>query len=212
MKAVIFDFDGTLYAASHFSFSLVFAAIGDISFMKAERKVRKSLKGRDFGSQEAFWKVFFEEISKETKKPVEKIKDWYNQRYMQTMIYVLQKKYPARPLIPGLFKVLKDRGVKIVVYSDYPCVKERMKAIGLAEEAEICDKLCSVQDFGALKPAPRPFLEIAEELGLRPCDCLVVGDREDTDGEGAALSGMKFLHVISDADFYSLSETASQPF
>ena len=49
--------------------------------------------------------------------------------------------------------------------------------------------------MGCLKPAPRGFLKIAADLNARPKDCLVVGDRDDTDGFGARLTQMQFVQI-----------------
>ena len=43
------------------------------------------------------------------------------------------------------------------------------------------DGIYSAQDFGSLKPAPRPFLQIAKDLQVEPCNCFVVGLSCDCD-------------------------------
>ena len=47
-------------------------------------------------------------------------------------------------------------------FSDYAFVKERMAAVGFADG--ICANLFSAEELGALKPCPRPFLDIAAAL------------------------------------------------
>lgn len=44
-------------------------------------------------------------------------------------------------------------------------------------------------------PEPTLFRMACAKLDLDPCDCLMIGDNPLTDGEGAARSGMTFLHV-----------------
>ena len=43
-----------------------------------------------------------------------------------------------------------------------------------------------------LKPAPEGFLLAEERLGVEPADCLVIGDRDDADGEASRRAGMGF--------------------
>jgi HAD superfamily hydrolase (TIGR01549 family) len=47
-----------------------------------------------------------------------------------------------------------------------------------------------------LKPAPDGYLLAAERLGVVPAGCLVIGDRDDTDGEAARRAGMAFRRVF----------------
>ena len=200
IKAVIFDFDGTLYDFSHLPENLALDSPHDLPFIKAERAVRKELKGTDFGDSQTLRSHFNHRMSELTKKSESEINEWYNHGYLQTMIRVLKEKYSARNGTPELFRNLHARGIKIIVLSDYPCVDERMSAIGLGEDIQkLCDRICSAQEFGCYKPAARPFLEIAEGLGVKAGECLVVGDRDDTDGEGARAAGMNFLKIENDA-------------
>ena len=120
------------------------------------------------------------------------MKNWYFNQYMPRMIDVLKKHYKPRP---GLAEILQridspECSIKTAVYSDYPFLKERMQAIGLPAYKQI--RLFTLDTFGAQKPAVRPFLEIAKEMGLPPKEILVIGDRIDTDGHGAFSAGMQF--------------------
>lgn len=59
--------------------------------------------------------------------------------------------------------------------------------------------LIFTDDFGpdGQKPAPRPFAEASLQLGLRPSDCLFVGDDPDRDVAGAYLAGMGTARVLT---------------
>lgn len=206
IQAVIFDFDGTLYDFAHLPRNLILARPLDLFLMKAERVARREFKGRDLGAADVLLSEFTRRMSELSGKPSGQIREWYTRRYLQTMIRVLAKKYRARSGTAELFAQLHEKGIKIAVFSDYPCVRERMEAVGLGSEVQaLCGAICSAQEKGALKPAPRPFLEIAAELGAEPRHCLVVGDRADTDGEGAHLSGMQFTQIASGAKELALN-------
>ncbi|MFN4132754.1 MAG: HAD family hydrolase [Candidatus Hadarchaeales archaeon] len=65
------------------------------------------------------------------------------------------------------------------------------------------------------KPDPEPFLIVASKLGVRPGECVVVGDKPHTDIRGGKNAGMKTIRVFrrrwhreEAADFtvYSLAE------
>ena len=200
--AVIFDFDGTLYDYRKISLKLIMKHPLDMFKMRAERDIRRNFKGIDFSNSETFYKYFCEKMKSRTGMNSKRTLDWYNKRYMPSMIEVLAQNYRHREKVLDLFKYLKNNSIKIAVLSDYPLVKERMKAIGFTDEMiSLCDIISSAQDTGALKPCARPFLEIAEKLNVNPEDVLVVGDRNDTDGQGAKKAGMRFLKVKSHKSF-----------
>ena len=61
--------------------------------------------------------------------------------------------------------------------------------------AEYFDPISSCEFAGALKPAPRPFSEIAQYWNLPVDKILVIGDRDDTDGNAARNAGMRFIQI-----------------
>lgn len=82
-------------------------------------------------------------------------------------------------------------GGKTALVSDYPALI-KAKAMGIDG---LFDVIVSSGDHPRLfrmKPAPDAFLLAAEELGIEPQKCLVIGDRQDADGKGAEAAGMDF--------------------
>lgn len=86
-------------------------------------------------------------------------------------------------------------GGKTALVSDYPA-ESKIVAMGYRE---LFDAVVSNGDhprLRRLKPAADPFLLAAEELGVHPKDCLVIGDRDDADGGSARAAGMAFELVV----------------
>lgn len=193
--AVIFDFDGTLYDYRHMPLNVVLNSLLNVFRIKAERDARRNLKGIDYGTAEKFKEAYAAEVAKLSGMSIEDASEWCFSAGPANMLDVLQKKYHCRLTVPQVFDKLAEAGIKTAVFSDYAFVKERMAAIGLP--ADMCKNLFSAEELGALKPCPRPFLEIAAALGVEPERCIVVGDRLDTDGAGAADAGMKFVQIIT---------------
>lgn len=207
IRAVIFDFDGTLYDYALLPLRLIRAYPWDLPRIWAERTARRKFAGSDFGSAEAYYREFFLRMAALCHKPADSVRDWFFSRYLPRMIRILKKYYRPRPGAAELFRLL-DSGEKpaagesrpgrnlpwgIAIYSDYPCLRERLEALGLAPGGRTL--LYGPESFGAQKPAPGPFLRIARDLGVSPGEILVIGDREDTDGAGALKAGMSFFRL-----------------
>ena len=178
-KAVVFDFDGTLYAPAKLGLKIVFSDLRNHLKAKRERNARKVLAGQDFGSSSSFYKQFFAIVG-------EKNRDWYFNQYLPLMVHILQSKFVARIGAQHLIDGLIYKGMQVGVLSDYPMVAERTEAIGLNISKQ---NMWSTENMGALKPSPRPFIEVAHKLNVEPCEMLVIGDRPETDGVGAQSAG-----------------------
>lgn len=88
----------------------------------------------------------------------------------------------------------KADGGKTALVSDYPASGKlaALEATGLFDTV-----VASGEEGGPrrLKPHPDGYLTAAKRLGVEPADCLVIGDREDADGEAARAAGMLFRRV-----------------
>ena len=194
IKGIIFDFDGTLYDNSRFAFPMIAACPFDLCRSWKERLIRSRFAGCDYSSPEEYSNAFFAALGKACCCPPPRIRDWYFNRYMPRMIRVIKKHYQFRPGAGELLRKFDASAApRAAVYSDYPLLKERLEALGLSAGSGVF--LYGPESFGAQKPAVRPFLRIAADLGAAPGEVLVIGDREETDGLGAFGAGMRFFHL-----------------
>lgn len=85
-------------------------------------------------------------------------------------------------------------GGRLALVSDYPA-RTKLAALGCAELFDAV--VANGEDGGPrwLKPHPDGYLSAARQLQVSPERCLVVGDREDADGEAAHRAGMAFRLV-----------------
>ncbi|MGB7983210.1 MAG: HAD family hydrolase [Candidatus Nanopelagicales bacterium] len=90
--------------------------------------------------------------------------------------------------VPGVLAELAGLPMGIVTNGDGAQQREKVAALGL--DAHVSVVVVS-SDMGAAKPAPAMFGAAARALGVRPGECVVVGDQWDTDIEGALASGMR---------------------
>ncbi|MCR4965967.1 MAG: HAD family hydrolase [Bacteroidales bacterium] len=186
-RVVIFDLDGTLYDKSGLACRLIFSSLvrGDLGLLRREQNARKKLRGISFNSEEQFYEAFFLEFPNP-----EKARRWYFERYMPLMVSILQRKYSLYSWVSEILKQLKDRQIRVAVFSDYGCVEDKLQAIGF--DPRWADALFDAPALGGLKPCKESFAKLCEALNVKPEECLMVGDRHDTDGLGAESVGMSF--------------------
>lgn len=198
IQAVIFDFDGTLYDFKGLPKNLCLSSIPNLLKINAVQKTRKQMKGKDFSTPKEYQNHFFSLLKELGKfKSVEIAEEWYKKLYMLKMIQVLERKYTKRNSVEVLFRFLKSKNIKIAIYSDYGMLKERLLAVDFDEKflSENVDLILSSEDFGCLKPAKKGFLEVVKKLEVNSENCLMIGDRFDTDGVGALNSGMMYIEI-----------------
>ncbi|NIZ18457.1 HAD family hydrolase [Entomospira culicis] len=108
---------------------------------------------------------------------------------------------------------LKEAGLKVALFSDFP-INPKVGYLGL--DGIWDGELCS-EDAGALKPDPRGFLAIAQQLNVRPEEVLFVGNSHKYDVEGAKSAGMYTAHLkwgkpvknsLADITFYGYKSFA----
>lgn len=198
IDAIIFDFDGTLYDNHGQAKLFIKRKFFEILKVGNERKLHKQMKGVYLETYDQFHKEYISKLTaacgkKITQKNMKKISEWYKKSFLAELILILKEKYSARKEVNDFFAFLNKAGKKIAVLSDYEVVHERMEALNISSEK--VDFISSAQELGGLKPAPQIFLKVSKELNVNPEKILVVGDRDDTDGKGARLSGMKFVQI-----------------
>lgn len=98
----------------------------------------------------------------------------------------------------ALLESLRSRGLKTgLVANSWPdparLLRAEVEAFGLRE---LLDVVVFSEDVGVGKPQPEIFLHALERLGVDPFDAMYVGDRLDTDVQGAAAVGMTTVQAL----------------
>ena len=192
-KVVLFDLDGTLYNKKGMVRRMMLSALFEWRMMLRERKTRKQLRGVWTGDKESFYHQYFETMAAGCLFSADYAQWWYNTRYMPIMVKVLQKYYKPADWIVPFVSQCRQLGIRLVVLSDYGHTKEKLQALGL--ESSMFDWVISAPELGGLKPASQLLVCVAAEMGVQPHQCLVIGDRDDTDGELARSVNAPFVLV-----------------
>jgi putative hydrolase of the HAD superfamily len=98
---------------------------------------------------------------------------------------------PFSDTLPTLLE-LRQCGVKLGVVSNGKPVKQWEKLIRLGLQHFFHTVVISEKDG---KPSPKPLLEAASNLGVKPNECLMVGDKE-SDVVAAKKAGVKCAQLV----------------
>ena len=172
---------------------MIFGQLGSLSVLAAEQRSKKALRGHYFGTEEAFYDHFFEAMSRGHLYSAKVARWWYFHIYMPLMVLALRLRHKPRPWVKPLIEECHRRGIYLAVYSDYGCVHEKLRALGL-DTNDFC-YLVSAPELGGLKPAKQCAEKVLKTLGVAPEETLFVGDRDDTDGETARAVGAQFVWI-----------------
>lgn len=190
INAVIFDLDGTVYNKKRLKCFFIWTFKWQLKLLTSLLKARKVAEGKEFENQEFFKAHVLETMVKQSSKS-KAICERFIIKFMKKFVNILEHNYKAEPQIVKAIDYYFSQNIKMACLSDYNFVKERLVALKI--DISKFTVLKSSEEFGALKPSPKSFLAVAELLNVAPEKVLVIGDRDDTDGEGARASQMQFV-------------------
>ena len=193
---VILDVDGTLYRQAGVRRSmmlrLVFGGLGRVrtlqAFRRALEEIREGqLEGDDQPALQLARAAAQAGVTEE--EVTRTVDDWMHRRPLP---------FVARHAMPGLQQFLAEtrrRHIPLAAFSEYPC-RNKLEALGISESIPIAASAYD-KEIRRFKPDPTGFLVVARQIDVAPEQTLVIGDRDDADGEGARRAGMKFLQIGS---------------
>jgi len=195
IRAVLFDVDGTLYrqapvrsAMALELLSLPLTGLSDAPrrwrALQAYRSAQESLRrASTIGSPATLQRTAAARRSGLSEAAVDGlVREWLFSRPLKYLRWCRAKD------LDRLLGLLERKGVLSGVLSDYPA-HDKLAALGLRDRFWPVLSAADAE-IGALKPHPRGFLRAASLWNVHPSEVLVVGDRLDADGAGAAAAGM----------------------
>lgn len=181
VKAVIFDFDGTLVDTVGL---LSEAWSRAASLMKIEVDPSDVEEYVGLAGPEISLKITGGDEAKA--KELRRLKDEiYDSQYIGR-IRLFEDVEPS-------LRILRERGVKIAVASSQT-TRRLKKYLSLLGVLKMLDVLVGSDTVARRKPAPDIFLKAAGLLGAKPVECFAVGDT-CFDCESAKNAGMRFILV-----------------
>lgn len=198
---VIFDVDGTLYNARNLRNKMLFSLIryyffhpGKFSELKVIQTFRKEReKLSDTEASDILTQQYEIPAGICGKSPAEVEKIITHWMHRQPLRHLPSVTYPSARKV---LSYLKEQNITTVAYSDFPA-KEKIATMGLQ-----FDKIFSAHDpeINRLKPHAAGLNHILTTLQVPAERCLMVGDREDRDGEAARRTGMPFFQIQTNGE------------
>lgn len=207
-KAILFDMDGTLlpmdmktFTEGYFKFLCVKLApfgIGPEKLIAAVWEGVNAMVKNDGAvkNEEVFWKRFEEVTGYQVNQEiVDTCQEFYGKEFHQA------KKFTGEnPLAVEAVKAARTAAPIVALATNplFPMAgqKTRMSWIGL--KAEDFDLVTSYESDTFCKPNPAYFISVCERLGVKPEECLMIGNDEGEDMYAASLAGIKDCYLVTD--------------
>lgn len=192
IKAVLFDFDETLQdrtaAFEKYMDTFLSDFCPDISNDEAEkRKEEMRITGNGgYVNREEWYSNLIKSWGWSDAPSNKVLANHYDTKFGDHNVIFPQSK--------KLLEELKKRGYLVGVITNGPSILQnhKMDTSGLRP---FCDIVVVSGDLGVHKPDPEIFIYTAERLGIKPEECVYVGDHPINDIKGALDAGMKAVRM-----------------
>lgn len=196
VEAWLVDLDGTLYTARWVKLAMAaellllgWAAISTLRRFRHEHERLRDHPGADtespFSTQLA---RTAEGLGLDVNIVQRRVESWMVERPGKWI-----RMFRRTPLLDEIAS-FRERGGRTALVSDYPA-RRKLEALGSVELFDVVVANGEPNGPRRLKPDPDGYLRAAERLGIEPARCLVIGDRDDADGEAARAAQMQFRRV-----------------
>lgn len=206
LDAILFDLDGTLLPMDYEVFTkgyldLLAEAVAPYGYKKDQlfgamwKGVGAMIKndGKET-NKDVFWRVFFGLLGENSYNDIPKFDEFYSNGFHKAKAFT-QPNEMAKALV--LAARTKAKKVILATNPFFPrvAVKARLEWCGLS--VEDFDYITEYENSSYCKPNPKYYTEICEKLGLRPENCMMIGNNMQEDIVASKLLGMR-TYLIED--------------
>jgi HAD superfamily hydrolase (TIGR01549 family) len=203
-KVILFDLDGTLLHMDQDEFTRTYIAL----LMKRMLSLGgdKNLLGKGFNdglramlindgtrsNAQAYWDGFGKALGSDASVYINNTNEFYSEEYLSLKEITRENPY-ADALISGL----KERGCKLVLATNpvFPLIAQVNRLSWSGTTHEKFDYITDYETSRYCKPRPEYYLDICERMGVKPCECLMVGNDTSDDMLGASAAGLNCFLV-----------------
>lgn len=201
IRAILFDLDGTLLPMQQDEFtSAYFDALSKKLApygYEPQRLIGGVWQGtkamiKNNGTQtneQIFWKEFAELFSDKVYDDMDKFNAFYETDFDNLKSYCGFNEQANK-----IVQELKEKGFTLVLASNpvFPMTAQKKRMLWAGINPDDFALITSYENSSYCKPNPLYFKEIAEKIGVKPSECLVVGN-DTTEDAAATLMGADFF-------------------
>lgn len=199
IKAIVLDFDGTVYFQKPVQIYNLLRIILTISVrprvISEIRIIQKYRKMREKYSDSNLPILSVEDdLAEKENMSVDKIKllrDYWLIDSQSLAIQIFQRRTLLRKI-----SQLQRKGIAIILWSDYPTA-EKSKRLKLRSDLNLCSEDPRIR---FAKPSAEGLFFIIESLRLKKNEVILIGDRDNRDGKAAATADIKYYKIGRNAN------------
>jgi phosphoglycolate phosphatase/putative hydrolase of the HAD superfamily len=194
LRLVVFDLDGTLYDQRCLRMKMIpelvshcFRRPADLGVLRQIAEFRRQREALAEEGAQGIGQLQYDRPAERLGIPAAVLRQTVETWILERPLRHLRRCRFAS--VERYFDRLRRAGKTIAVMSDYP-IAAKLRALELE-----ADYLAAADhpEIERLKPDPAGLLRILEWSGVPPEQCLMIGDRDDRDGECARRAGVRFL-------------------
>jgi len=201
VAAVIFDLDGTLIDSIDIYFTIVEKALERLNLPAVSRnRILAAAESEDFK-----WELVLpQEVLNRKEKVIDEawavINEIAPQMFADNLVLIQGAE--------GIVENLSSNGLKIglVTSTQRRYLKTKMQPLKNAGVDKLFEAIITSDDVEKGKPAPDALVTCAQQLDMKPGNCVYVGDTT-TDIKAGKAAGMRTIGVLSGFDEYDTLET-----
>ncbi len=205
-KAIFFDLDGTLLPMDYDVFTRayfgelckVLAPFGiepksTVSAVWSGTKAMIMNDGRRT-NKELFWERFAECVGGDTDAYIAATDPFYS-----TTFHNIKSVTGENPLARAAVEAARQGDRKVVLATNpvFPSVAQDSRLSWIGLKREDFDLITDYSTDSFCKPNPKYYLSICERIGVKPEECLMVGNDESDDMMGASAAGLD-CYLVTD--------------
>lgn len=205
IKTILFDLDGTLLPMDQDLFTKAYFDGLSKKLAQYGYEPKRLVGGvwhgtkamvKNDGTQtneQVFWKEFASLFGEKVYEDIGKFNEFYATDFDKLKSYCGYNEQANKTIL-----ALKEKGYTLVLASNpvFPMTAQKKRMLWAGVDPDDFALITSYENSHYCKPNPLYFKEIAERLGVKPSDCLMVGN--DTTEDGAA--------KLMGADFFLLTD------
>ena len=192
IEAVAFDVDGTLYSNRRLYLHSIGFALRHARFIYYFKQVRRQLRSSpqnlagydDLYRQQAL--LLAQQLNLSPKRARSAIEQIIYRKWMEQIA-----RQPLYSGLPELLAQLQQRKLPLALMSDFP-ISRKLQQWAITDYFQ---HIIECEQWGMLKPAPRLFYLLAEQIQRKPASILYVGNSADYDIAAAAAIGMPSAYI-----------------